>query len=164
MVTHDPRPNLQVRRNPVRAALARAVESDRKAKHTGTPWISECELEEPFIDQCGMAFASVRIGGKIREIKLSRSKSDNPVEERTMTKTVHGKVRGKIIELAEELGVPEGQEVEITVRVVPSIKATRTGEGFLLTEGALADDPYWDAIMEEVHQERKSDSRRETPE
>ena len=87
-----------------------------------------------------------------------------PDEERTMTKTIHGKVHGKVIELAEELGVPEGQEVEITVRMVPSIKATRTGEGFLLTEGALADDPYWDAIMEEVHQERNSDSRRELPE
>ena len=81
-----------------------------------------------------------------------------------MTKTIHGKVRGKTIELAEEIGIPEGQEVEITVRMVSSIKPTRTGEGFLLTEGALADDPYWDAIMEEVHQERKNDSRRELPE
>jgi citrate lyase beta subunit len=81
-----------------------------------------------------------------------------------MTKTIHGKVHGKIIELAEELGVPEGQDVEITVRVVSSHKPTRTGEGFLVTEGALADDPYWDAIMEEVHQERKNDSRREPPE
>ena len=81
-----------------------------------------------------------------------------------MTKTIHGKIRGKTIELDEDLGVAEGQDVEITVRMVSSIKATRTGEGFLLTEGALADDPYWDAIMEEVHQERKSDSRREPPE
>jgi hypothetical protein len=81
-----------------------------------------------------------------------------------MTKTIHGKVHGKIIELAEELGVPEGQDVEITVRVVSSNKLTRNGEGFLITEGALADDPYWDAIMEEVHQERKNDSRREPPE
>jgi citrate lyase beta subunit len=55
--------------------------------------------------------------------------------------------------------MPEGQEVEITVRVVSSIKATRTGEGFLLTEGALVDDPYWDAIMETVHQERKGETR-----
>ena len=53
----------------------------------------------------------------------------------------------------------EGQEVEITVRTVSSIGATGTGQGFLLTESALADDPYWDAIMEEVHQERKNDSR-----
>ncbi len=64
--------------DPVRAAFARAVESVRKAKRAGTPWISECELEEPFVDQCVMAFASVRIRGKIREIKLSGSKNDNP--------------------------------------------------------------------------------------
>ena len=80
-----------------------------------------------------------------------------------MTETLHGKVHGKTIELAEELGVPEGQEVEITVRTVVSTRATRTGEGLLLTEGALADDPYWDDIMEEVHKERKNDSRRELP-
>ena len=72
-----------------------------------------------------------------------------------MTRRVHGKVHGKTIELDEELGVAEGQEVEVTVRVVSSIKPTRTGEGFLLTEGALADDPYWDAIMEQIYQERK---------
>ena len=80
-----------------------------------------------------------------------------------MTKTTHGKIRGKTIELDEDLGVPEGQEVEITVRMVSTSKATRTGEGLLITEGALADDPYWDDIMEEVHQERNSDSRRELP-
>jgi hypothetical protein len=29
-----------------------------------------------------------------------------------MTKTIHGKVHGKTIELAEDLGVPDGQEVK----------------------------------------------------
>ena len=33
-----------------------------------------------------------------------------------MTKTLHGKVHGKTIELDEDLGVAEGQEVEIQVR------------------------------------------------
>ena len=37
-----------------------------------------------------------------------------------MVKTTHGKVHGKTIELDEELGVPEGQEVEVQVRVLPS--------------------------------------------
>ena len=78
-----------------------------------------------------------------------------------MTKTIHGKVHGKTIELDEDLGVAEGQEVELTVRVVSATKAIRTGEGFLRTEGALVDDPYWDAIMDEIHRERRSDSRRE---
>ena len=35
-----------------------------------------------------------------------------------MTKTIHGKVHGKTIELAEDLGVPDGQEVEVQVTVV----------------------------------------------
>ena len=80
-----------------------------------------------------------------------------------MTKTLHGRVHGKTIELDEDLGVLDGQEVEVTVRMVPAITAARTGEGFLLTEGALADDPHWDAIMEEVHRERKNESREEAP-
>ena len=35
------------------------------------------------------------------------------------------------------------------------------GEGFLRTEGALADDPHWDSIMEEVQQARKIERRRQ---
>ena len=39
-----------------------------------------------------------------------------------MTKTVHGKVHGKTIELDEDLGVADGQEVEVQVKIVsPSI-------------------------------------------
>jgi hypothetical protein len=37
-----------------------------------------------------------------------------------MTKTLHGRVHGKTIELDEDLGVPDGQEVEVQVTVVPS--------------------------------------------
>ena len=37
-----------------------------------------------------------------------------------MVKTTHGKVHGKTIELDEDLGVPEGQEVEVQVTVLPS--------------------------------------------
>jgi hypothetical protein len=64
-----------------------------------------------------------------------------------MTRTTHGKVHGRTIELDEDLGVAEGQEVEVQVKVIPRV--TRTpGEGFLRTEGALADDPEWDSIMD----------------
>lgn len=78
-----------------------------------------------------------------------------------MTKTPHGKVRGKMIEFAEELGLTEGQEVEVSVRTVPPVVPRQSGEGLLRTEGALADDPYWDDIMSEIYQERKRDTRRE---
>jgi hypothetical protein len=74
-----------------------------------------------------------------------------------MTRTIHGKVHGKTIELDEDLGMADGQEVEVQVKVVPPTKTW--GEGILRTAGALADDPYWDAIMEEVHRARKIERR-----
>lgn len=39
-----------------------------------------------------------------------------------MTKTVHGIVHGRTIELDEDLGVVEGQEVEVEVKVIQSTK------------------------------------------
>ncbi len=77
-----------------------------------------------------------------------------------MTKTVHGKIRGKAIELDEDLGVVDGQEVEVQVTIAQP--ARKWGDGILRTAGALADDPYWDAIMEEVHQARKIERRPQT--
>jgi len=44
-----------------------------------------------------------------------------------MVKTTHGKVHGKTIELDEDLGVPEGQDVEVQVRVLPP--SPRMSEG-----------------------------------
>lgn len=35
-----------------------------------------------------------------------------------MTKTMHGTAHGKTIELDEDLGVPDGQEVEVRVTVL----------------------------------------------
>ncbi len=83
-------------------------------------------------------------------------------EESSITKTIHGKIHGKTIELDEDLGVADGQEVEVQVKVIP--KAARTpGEGFLRTEGALADDTEWDSIMEEIHQARTRERRPQSP-
>ena len=79
-----------------------------------------------------------------------------------MTRTMHGKVHGRTIELDEDPGIAEGQEVEVQVRVL-SKTDRKPGEGFLRTEGALADDTEWDAIMEEIHQARKRDPRSQTP-
>jgi hypothetical protein len=36
-----------------------------------------------------------------------------------MSKTIHGKVHGRTIELEEDPGVAEGQEVEVRIKVVP---------------------------------------------
>jgi len=70
-----------------------------------------------------------------------------------MTKTIHGRIHGKTIELDEDLGVAEGQEVEVQVTVVQP--ARKWGEGILRTAGALANDTEWDGIMEQIYQDRK---------
>ena len=70
-----------------------------------------------------------------------------------MTRTVHGKIHGRTIELAEDLGLADGQDVEVRVEVVPAGKTW--GEGILRSAGIMADDPDWDRIMEEIHQARK---------
>lgn len=79
-----------------------------------------------------------------------------------MTKTLHGTVHGRTIQLDEDPGVAEGQEVEVQVRVVAR-SAGMTGDGFRRTEGALADDEEWDGIMEEIHKARKLDRRPQIP-
>ncbi len=74
-----------------------------------------------------------------------------------MTRTVHGVIRGRTIELDEDLGLAEGQDVEIILKTAPTQRTW--GEGILRTAGALADDPYWDDIMEQIHQDRKRNRR-----
>jgi hypothetical protein len=72
-----------------------------------------------------------------------------------MTKVIQGKVRGRMIELTEDLGLADGQEVELQLTIPPPSK--KWGEGIRRTAGALADDPQWDADMEEIHRLRKLD-------
>ena len=79
-----------------------------------------------------------------------------------MTRTIHGKVHGRTIELEEDPGVADGQEVEVQVRVLANT-GRKPGDGFLRTEGALADDTEWDAIMEEIYQARKLERRPQIP-
>ena len=74
-----------------------------------------------------------------------------------MTKTIHGKVHGKTIELDEDLGVAEGQEVEVQVRIVQT--GGKWGDGILRSAGGWVDYPEMDAIMEQIHQDRKLERR-----
>jgi hypothetical protein len=81
-----------------------------------------------------------------------------------MIKTVYGVVRGKTIELTESPGVAEGQAVAVTIRPVSS--PVTWGAGLLRCAGALASD--WtdldDLVLEEIHADRKRDSRQEVAE
>ncbi|MFL5341568.1 MAG: hypothetical protein ACJ8F7_15590 [Gemmataceae bacterium] len=81
-----------------------------------------------------------------------------------MTKVIHGKINGRTIELTEDPGLAPGEEVEVQVRSVRV--PPNWGDGLKRCAGALADE--WteedDRILEEIHQDRKRQSRREIPE
>ena len=78
------------------------------------------------------------------------------------TVTVKGVVHGKTIELEKEPGLPDGQEVTVTVQ--PAVTAARKlppGEGLRRSAGAWADDiEGLDQYLEWNRQQRKL-SRRE---
>jgi hypothetical protein len=76
-----------------------------------------------------------------------------------MSRRIHGVIHDKTIELDEDLGAAEGQEVEVQVKLLPPTR--KWGEGILRSAGALADDPEWDAIMEEIYQARKLERRQQ---
>lgn len=88
-----------------------------------------------------------------------------------MTKTQHGKVHGSIIQLEQDLGVVDGQEVEVHVSIVRPKKRLpgpppgwRPGQ-VSSAAGALADSwtPEDDRILEEIYQDRKRETRRGLP-
>ena len=80
-----------------------------------------------------------------------------------MTKTVRGTIHGKTIELTQDLGLTDGDQVEVTVRLARHHTSEAWGEGLRRCAGALADS--WtdkdDRILEQIYQERKTDTRRE---
>jgi hypothetical protein len=65
---------------------------------------------------------------------------------------LHGVIRGKTIQLDEVAGFAEGVEVEVVIR--PLRPNRQPSDGLRRTEGALADDPHWDGIMEQVQAAR----------
>ena len=80
-----------------------------------------------------------------------------------MTKTIRGKVHGRTIELDDDSGIADGQEVEVELRIMsPKKKLPGPPPGWepgaeSTTAGLLADS--WtdedDRILEEIHQDRK---------
>jgi hypothetical protein len=73
-------------------------------------------------------------------------------------KVLRGTVHGNIIELEDDAGISDGEQVEIIVRRVTP-HGGQLGEGLLRTQGALANDSEWDSIMEKIQQSRKQERR-----
>jgi hypothetical protein len=74
-----------------------------------------------------------------------------------MKKALHGNVRRKTIELDEDPGVADGQDVEVQVKLVAP--AGKWGEGILCSASGWADHPEIDDIMERIHRDRKLERR-----
>ena len=86
-----------------------------------------------------------------------------------MIRIVHGTVHGKTIQLDEDLGVAEGLKVEVQVKFIGPRKPLpgpppgwRPGSTVTVA-GAMADS--WtdedDRILQEIHDDRKRETRRE---
>lgn len=77
------------------------------------------------------------------------------------TKSLRGTVHGNVIELESDAGMADGEQVEVTLRPIESKTPRQPGDGFVRTEGALADDEEWDGIMEEIQQSRRQQRRQQ---
>ena len=79
-------------------------------------------------------------------------------------KTHTGIIHGNIIELSENPGLPDGEEVEIQVTIAK--RKWEAGEGLKRCAGALADN--WteddDQILAELERDRLNATYRELPE
>lgn len=80
-----------------------------------------------------------------------------------MNKIMQGVVHGRTIELEEDVGVPDGQKVEVAIQPIPQ-SPKRWGEGLRRCAGALAGIPGLDEDMEQILRERKIAKFREVPE
>lgn len=69
-----------------------------------------------------------------------------------------GVVHGKTIELEEEPGLPDGQEVTVNIQPVTQKEQLAPGEGLRRAAGSWADDPEGlDEWLEEMRRSRQLD-------
>lgn len=82
-----------------------------------------------------------------------------------MTKIMHGIIHGKTIELDQELGIPDGQKVEVSIHLIPVPPTEEPwGEGLRRSAGALAGIAGLDEDMQQILSERKTARFREVSE
>ena len=81
-----------------------------------------------------------------------------------MIKRTRGTVHGNRIELTEDLGLPDGEQVEVTIRQTRETVGSEWGKGLRRCAGALTDIPGLDADIEQILRERKTVAFREISE
>lgn len=72
-------------------------------------------------------------------------------------KLARGVIHGRTIELDRDLGLNEGEEVEVRVSIVP--KAKTWGQGILRSAGGWVDHPEMDSVMGRIHRDRRCEQR-----
>jgi hypothetical protein len=75
-----------------------------------------------------------------------------------MKMAMKGIIHGKVIELEQEPGLPDGQSVHVTIEPAPSTgQELPAGEGLRRSAGAWSDDPEGlEKFLEWNRQQRKS--------
>jgi hypothetical protein len=79
-----------------------------------------------------------------------------------MLQQLSGIIHGKTIELENDPGFVDGQEIRVTLQSAPG--SPSWGDGIRAASGAFADWPEADKYLEEILQERKMDLGREIEE
>jgi hypothetical protein len=76
-----------------------------------------------------------------------------------MSTVIQGVIHGKPIELNESPAVPDGQTVEVVLKVLAAARPWE--EGTLRSAGVAADVPGFDEVFREIERERKTSRFRE---
>lgn len=76
-----------------------------------------------------------------------------------MPEVIEGIIRGKMIELASDPGLAEGQAVQVVVK--PLVTLDQRRQALLRTAGSMVDDPEFEAVMRQLESERRSACYRE---
>lgn len=71
--------------------------------------------------------------------------------------TYRGIIHGRTIELADDPGLADGDEVTVNVRPAKAPVSARPGDAIRRTAGALADDGDWDEVMSRVSAGRSAE-------
>lgn len=71
-----------------------------------------------------------------------------------MTKTMRGIIHGKTIELLQNPGLEDGYRVEVEIR--PLASREEQIAALKRIAGSMADDPEFEAILEQIQRERRS--------
>ncbi len=71
--------------------------------------------------------------------------------------SIHGIIHGRTIELTEDPGIADGQQVQVEVRALSA--TSKWGEGILRSAGGWCDHPELDEVMQAIQEQRRQERR-----